>query len=78
VSSAFEVEEFPYFRLTILSFVATMLHPVFSLPRVSRGLEMKHSQKGLEYTRTMILKDYLNVSPWNGFALPGQPKPQVR
>lgn len=72
MSSAFEVENFPFCRLTtLISFVATMLHPVFFLPRVSRGLEMKHDQNRLECARNMILKDYLNVPPWNGFASGG-------
>jgi len=61
-------------------FVATVLHPVFFLPQISRGLEVQFDRETGErqIIRTMTLRDYLHVPPFKGQAVQGQPRSQVR
>jgi len=57
-----------------------MLHPVFFTPRTTRTAEIHddHEIKGRNITYTYVLNAYLEVPPWKGYAILGQPRMQVR
>jgi hypothetical protein len=62
-----------------LSFVATLLHPLFT-SGISRVIEIKDSQETgrEEVAYSISLSKYLHVPPAKGVAFQGQPAPQVR
>jgi hypothetical protein len=68
-------------KLTLISsFVATLMHPVFQTSRARRFLEVMDDfgAPGRQIDRGIIIRQYLNVAPWKGWALPDQPALQVR
>jgi hypothetical protein len=65
--------------ISTLSFVATLLHPLFTAGG-SRVIEVKDSRETgrEEVTFSINLPTYLHVPPSKGVAFQGQPAPQVR
>lgn len=57
-----------------------MLHPVFMTSNASRSIEIAFDPEtgGTKVIRTKVIKDYLSVPPFMGWALPNQAKKQVR
>ncbi|KAM7197574.1 S-adenosyl-L-methionine-dependent methyltransferase [Rhypophila sp. PSN 637] len=60
-------------------FIATILHPLFSTSDASRSVTQhyNHSTGEQETVRSVIVREYLNVPPAKGIALPGQPEKQL-
>ncbi|KAH8677831.1 methyltransferase type 11 [Xylariales sp. PMI_506] len=61
-------------------FVATLLHPVSFTSRAARSIEVWDNPAKLdraEMTRSLVLRQYLNVPPTQGIAVFGQPTPQI-
>ncbi len=56
-----------------------MLHPVFHTSRASRAVEIRDDREhgGREITYTKIIREYMHVLPWKGWAINGQPAQQV-
>lgn len=64
------------------AFVATMLHPVFFTSGATRSIEVLHtlqegSRRKPEVVRAKVIRKYLDVPPYQGVALYGQPVPQI-
>ncbi|KAM7191623.1 S-adenosyl-L-methionine-dependent methyltransferase [Naviculisporaceae sp. PSN 640] len=60
-------------------FIATILHPLFFTSDASRSVSQHFNlQTGeLETVRSVIVREYLNVPPAKGIAIPGQPVKQL-
>ncbi|KAI1873548.1 hypothetical protein JX265_005170 [Neoarthrinium moseri] len=61
-------------------FVATVLHPVFFTCGATRSIEIDSSAGITDkpiVTRAKVIRQYLNVPPYHGVALYGQPAQQV-
>jgi len=61
------------------SFVATVLHPVFITNNAARKVEIDFDPETGEarIVRSKVIKEYLSVPVFKGWAMPGQPKMQV-
>ncbi|KAK4213897.1 hypothetical protein QBC37DRAFT_343227 [Rhypophila decipiens] len=60
-------------------FIATLLHPLFFTSDASRSVAQHYNQSTgeQETVRSVIVREYLNVPPAKGIALPGQPEKQL-
>ena len=68
-----------WIQVNTLSFMATVLHPVFFTSNATRKIEIDFDRETgkTQVTRSKVIKDYLFVPPYKGWALPGQPRMQV-
>ncbi|KAI0389724.1 S-adenosyl-L-methionine-dependent methyltransferase [Xylariaceae sp. FL0594] len=58
-------------------FVATLLHPIFFTSGATRNIQLIDSSNGVHIVRGKLIDRYLDVPPYRGVALPGQPAQQV-
>ncbi|KAK1755381.1 S-adenosyl-L-methionine-dependent methyltransferase [Echria macrotheca] len=59
-------------------FVATVLHPVFFTNNATRKIEIDFDPEGnTRVVRSKVIKEYLHVPPFRGWAIPGQPRMQL-
>ncbi len=56
-----------------------MLHPVFFTSGASKNIEVRYDPNTGDCVveRTLVIKDYMEVPPALGIAVPGQPEKQV-
>ncbi len=62
------------------SFMATVLQPVFFTSNAARKIDVDFDRVetgNAQVTLSKVIKDYLFVPPYKGWALPGQPRKQV-
>jgi len=58
--------------------MATVLHPVFFTNNATRQIECDYDKEGnIRVVLSKVIKDYLFVPPYKGWALPNQPRKQV-
>lgn len=64
---------------TTYSFIATLLHPLFFTSDASRSVSQHYNPRTgeLETVRAVVVREYLNVPPARGIAIPGQPVKQL-
>lgn len=62
------------------SFVATLLHPVFFTSGANRHIVIieddEHTEDSVNVVRSKVVTKYLDVAPWRGVAMYGQPEQQ--
>ena len=56
-----------------------MLHPVFFTSGASKNIQVRYDAATGEQVveRTLVIKEYMDVPPALGIAVPGQPEKQV-
>ena len=56
-----------------------MLHPAFFTSKAARNVEVRNNPETGEFEvlRSIVVREYMNVAPYKGVAVVGQPEKQV-